>query len=288
MIELSWPVYALLASLLFGIAMSLYKMPAAKNQSRFFTSFAQNFTGLVLALIFFLKFLYPVSKQGIILSLIVAVIFVSLSLLQMYTLKYIDTSSLFPITTTGSLVLTVLAGLILFRERISLVGAIGILLVMIIVYNSLYKGKKMQYSKQVAFLGIALIFISALNKVFQKFAADTISIQSFIIYQHLFATLLTIPLLLIFHKKDLRRSLTRKAFMMGGLIGFFGFFGFYSLLLALSKGPLTLISPIQSTYILVTAIVSAFLYKEKLTKKTIFMIILAIISVFLIRLNPII
>ncbi|MAG24006.1 hypothetical protein CMI47_00350 [Candidatus Pacearchaeota archaeon] len=285
MVELSWFVYAIFAAISYGIFLSLYKMPSSKNQSKFLISFIQHIVGLIISLVFFFNHIYPVSKEGLLLSLTIAVLFVSLSLSQMYTLKYINTSSLFPITTTGSLVLAVLGGLFLFGERISLVNFLGIFLVIAIIFGFIYQGKKIKYSAQILFIISALISISAVIKIFQKFIADSISIPTFLIYEHLFASLLLIPLVFLFHKKDLKQALTKRSFITGSFVGLFGFLGFYTLLTALSKGPLTLISPIQSTYILVTAIVSAILYKEKLTKRTILLILLAVLSIFLIKFN---
>ena len=69
------------------------------------------------------------------------------------------------------------------------------------------------------------------------------------------------------------------------MIGVFGFFGGYAFLTALTKGPFSLITSIHSLYIFITALASYLLFKERLTKKKIILLFLAIVAILLIRLG---
>lgn len=59
----------------------------------------------------------------------------------------------------------------------------------------------------------------------------------------------------------------------------------YSLLKALSSGPLSGIYAVNSSYLIITAIMGVVLYKEKLTKYKVCLILVTILGVILIKIR---
>ena len=283
--ELSWFVFSLSATILLGIGMALYKVPSFKKESRFVTTFWVMVIPFILSLIFFNQYLGLSSIGMIIIALLWGISFSLLVTLQMYALKKIDTNALFPVTSTLSLVVAIILGFLLFKEIISLPQFFGIVLVIILVYFYLYKKKKLQYSKEFLFAGLGIIFFSVLNKIIQKIIANNYDIHAYQIFQYFWAVIFSFLIILYFHKKDFKKYFSKTSFLSGGLIGLFSFFGGYALLTALTKGPFTLIMAIHSIYIFVTALTGALLFKEKLSKKIILLLILAILALIIIRIG---
>lgn len=283
--ELTWFPFSIGATLLFGVAMAFYKLPSVKNHNRFVTTFWSLVIPAVLAFVFFYSYL-PLSTPAMMwTALLWGVTFTCIVLLQMYALSHVDTNVLFPITTTASLIITVLVGIFFFREHITALQVFGIILAVATIFLFLYKGGKIQYSWLLIGVGSGIVFISAFNKVLQKIVADNFDIRAFQIYQYLFAALFAFVLYLITHRRDWKSHIFSDGFGIGSLIGVFNFFGGYSLYVALTKGPFPLITSVHSLYILVTALTAYFLFREQLTAKKIFLLLLAIVSVILIRIG---
>ncbi|MBI4121908.1 MAG: DMT family transporter [Parcubacteria group bacterium] len=267
------------------MAMAFYKFPSAKNLNRFVTAFWSLLIPLILSLVFFHSYLPLTTPAMAITGLIWGITFTCIILLQMYALSHVDTNVLFPITTTASLIITVLVGLFFFRDHISIIQALGVILAVATVFLFLYKGGKLQYSKLLILVGTGIILISAFNKILQKVVAGEFDIHAFQIYQYLFAAAFSLLVYLALHRRDWSAHLFAGGFRFGSLIGVFNFFGGYSLYIALTKGPFPLITSIHSLYILITALTAYFLFQEKLTLKKISLLLLAILAVILIRIG---
>ncbi|MDO8566086.1 MAG: DMT family transporter [Candidatus Moranbacteria bacterium] len=283
--EFSWFPFSLVATLFFGVAMAFYKLPSAKNHNRFVVTFWSMTIPTVLAFAFFHSYLFLSTGEMVGTALLWGVTFACIVLLQMYALHHIDTNVLFPITTTASLIITVLIGILFFGEHISSIQTLGVILAIVTILLFLYKGGKLQYSRLLIGVGSGIVFISAFNKVLQKIVADRFDIHAFQIYQYLFAAIFSLLVYLILHRRDWKTHIFSGGLGIGSLIGVFSFFGGYSLYLALTKGPFSLITSIHSLYILITALTAYFLFQEKLTLKKILLLFLAIVAVVLIRIG---
>jgi len=208
-----------------------------------------------------------------------------LTLLQMHALHYVETNTLFPITSVSALTVSVIAGYFLFGDILSYLQILGILLVILTVFLFVYKSSKIKWSKYVLLFGLGIIFFSTFNKIIQKFGVDTGDIYNLQIYQYFIGLLLVGILMFIFERKKYNLEKFKLSIKSGFLIGSFAFFGGFALLIALSKGPFSLITSIHSLYILITAIIAFFMFNEELTLKKILLICLAIIAVLLMRLG---
>jgi len=283
--ELSWFPFSVLATLLFGVAMAFYKLPSVKNHDRFVTTVWSLVIPAALAFLFFHSSL-PLSTPAMIwTALLWGVTFTCITLLQMYVLSHVDTNALFPITTTASLIIVVLVGIFFFREHATALQTFGTILAIATIFSFLYEGGKMQYSRLLIGVGCGIVFISAFNKIIQKIVAENFDIRAFQIYQYLFAAIFSLLLYVIIHRRDWKDHVFSGGLGIGSVIGIFSFFGGYSLYIALTRGPLPLVTSVHSLYILITALTAYFLFREQLTTKKIFLLFSAIISVVLIRIG---
>lgn len=282
---LSWFPFSIAATLLFGVAIAFYKLPSARGHNQFVATFWSLVIPAVLAFVFFYSYLPLTTSAMMGTALLWGITFTCIVLLQMYALGHVDTNVLFPITTTASLIITVLAGVFWFNEHTTLIQTLGIILAVLTIFLFLYKGGKFRYSRLLAAVGSGIIFISAFNKVLQKIVAENFDIRAFQIYQYLFAAAFSLLLYLILHRRDWRTHIFSGGLGIGSLIGVFSFFGGYSLYIALTKGPFPLITSIHSLYILITALTAYFLFREQLTVKKVLLLLLAIVAVILIRIG---
>jgi len=211
--------------------------------------------------------------------------FLCLVLLQMKALEKVDTNVLYPVTTSISLVVSVLFGTLFFKDNISWLQFLGIILVMIVIYFFSYKGKKLQYSKEILVIGLGIVFLSAFGKIVQKFAADSVDIHALQIYQYLFASFFSFIFYTVFRRSEFKKHIFSGSLVSGLMIGIPSFFGGYMWLLALTKGPFSLIVSIHSLYIIITTVIAYYLFKEKITLKKIFLILFAVIAMILIRIG---
>lgn len=283
----SWFPFSLLATVFLGTAMAFYKLPFAKNVSRFATGFWLVFTDFILALVFFYPYINLTTPYTVLAGLAWGIGFTSLMLLQMYVLQHVETNVLFPLVSPASLTLSVLIGLVFFRENISYIQALGIICVIGVVVSYLYKKGKLVITSIVLSAGGGILFFSVFNKILLKLVADNVDIRTFQIFEYLFATIIAFMALLFFHRKerDWLVHIFGNGMKIGFLIGLVSFFGGYALLTALTKGPFTLVISIHSLYIFITALTGYLLFKEQLTRRKIFLMLLSIIAVLLIRLG---
>jgi glucose uptake protein GlcU len=283
----SWFPISLLATLLLGVAMAFYKLPSAKNISRFSTGFWLVFTDFILAMILFFPYLNLTNTYTVLAGLAWGVGFTSLMLLQMFVLQHVETNVLFPLISPASLTMSILVGLLFFQENISFIQGLGIILVIGVVFSYLYKKGKLVVSSIVLSAGGGILFFSVFNKVLLKLVADNVDIRTFQIFQYLFATIVAFIALIIYHRKDKDwlGHIFGNGMKIGFLIGLISFFGGYALLTALTKGPFTLVISIHSLYIFVTAVTGYVLFKEQLTRRKTLLILVSIIAILLIRLG---
>jgi len=281
----SWFGFALASLISFGIGAALYKLPARKNQSKLAVVFWMMLSSCIFSLLFFFRYLNSGNSKIILISALWGIGYVTTTALQMYVLNRLHVSSLFPVTTTASLVITVLSGIFLFSETISLIQALGITLAAVTIYFFMYEKGKPQYTGVLIALGLAIIFSSSFNKILYKLGTNAGDIHFFQIYQYLFGSLVALIALIISSKSNLKREIFSGAAISGTIIGITQFLGGYFQLIALTKGPFSLITALSSSYVFIAAIFAYFLFGEHLTKRKVFLISLAIIAIILIRLG---
>ncbi|MCD4760999.1 DMT family transporter [bacterium] len=264
----------------------LYKLPAYKNQSKLATTFWMMAFIFLFALLVFNKLAFDVNKEILFFGALWGTGFATLTALQIYLLKHLNINTLFPISTTMSMVFSITFGLLVFAEKISVFQGLGIVIAVLAVYLFLFEKKKIKYSPNLLKFGLAMIVLSVFCKIIQKIAVDTVpDIKVLIIYQFLFASLFLLIVILIYHRQSWTKKLFSTSSKFGLLIAIPAFLGNWAIMSALSKGPFTLIYSIHSLYIFGGSIIGYLFFKEKLSKKKIALLSLAILAIIFIRLG---
>jgi len=187
-----------------------------------------------------------------------------------------------------SVVIPILFGLYVYKENLNFIKFIGILLALVAVYFTSYKEKKIELKKSILYLPFILFIGSGVLDTTLKYiqksyvSNDETSIYLSVIF--LIAGILGSLLLLYFliNKKS-KLSLNN---LIGGIaLGFVNYFAMYFLLKALQTKGLdssTVFTINNVAIVLFSTILGILFFKEKLSKKNIIGIVLAILSIFMI------
>lgn len=283
---MDWFIYSITSMVLFSGMTALYKLPAYKDQSKLASTFWMMAFIFLLSLLTFNKLILNIDKETLFFAAIWGSAFASLTALQIYLLKNIEISTLFPINTITSMVFVVAFGLLVFMEKISLIQGLGIVTAILALYLFLFENRKIKYPKKTLGFGLGMISLSVFSKVIQKVAVDTVSdIKVLMVYQFLFASIFLLLVILIYHRKLWSNKIFSASSQSGLIIAIPAFLGNWAILSALAKGPFTLIYAIHSFYIFGGSIIGYLLFKEKLTRKKLALLALAVIAIILIRLG---
>ena len=282
-----WLPYSLVAVFLLGVSMALYKMPSFKGYSSFHSTFWSNFFYFILALLTLVIFGNPalalqISWWGILWG----ALFAATMLQQKILLKRAETNTLLPVTSSLSNIVTVALGVFLLSEKISPVQIFGVIVIFVAIFLFTRKRGKFPVDAHSLILSVGIITVSIAAKYVQKFGATHDSILHFSFYQALGATLSSLVLIFLFERKTLPALLSiRHTWKVSLAIAVLGTVAGLALLRALSVGPLSGVYAIQPSYIFITAIVGAILYKEILTFRKIALILVTIAGIILIKIG---
>ncbi len=282
---MSWLGWSLLMTTCFGLSLAGYQLPGANRESRAVTTFWAMVIQAVLALLIFHNFLGDPPTSLLVTGAIWGLTFPAIMLLQMYAVTHVETTVVFPLTTTTSLVGTILIGLAVFSDQITLVQALGILLTVVTVFGFLWNGGQLRLTPAVIGTGLGIAGLSAFNKLLQKSAATEFNVFQFQAYQYLFAVGVMALVVLGLHRRELTTVFTWRVGRYGLVIGLTGFLGGFALYQALTSGPFPLVTAIQSLYILVIAFVSWLVFREPIPATRRWLIGLAVLAVVLMRLG---
>jgi len=284
-----WLPYSIAATVLFGIAMSLYKLPSFKGYSSFLSTFWTNvFSAMlvVLALLFFSPealggFSY-VSWYAIVWGAFFAVNMVLVKIL----LQDIEINSVYPVTSSLGSIATILVGIFVLSEQITIVQGIGIVVILSTVFLYTRKGGAYPLHRKVILLSLGIVFVSTVSKYIQKLGADHDTLSHFMIWQYIGAALFGILIAFIFENDKWKEVVDIKKYWKGSLlIGLFSALGGWMILKALSLGPLAMVYAIHPAYTFIAGIFGYLLFKEKLTKTKIILALLSVLGVVLIKLG---
>lgn len=269
--------------------MSLYKLPSTiKNVDANGLNVWSSFFFLVYAAIFFLPHtVFSLNNTILTVALIQGIIFTLRTLLQMHGLKYAQTNALFPTTSTTALLVVIAVGILFYGDSLSQLQIVGVLLSIIVLFMFAFKGGKLTFSSIDAVkVWVGIVFLSAVGNLLNKVAADLGDIHTFQFFLYVFIFISSIAMLMIQKKGELKKVIHSKGAMLGGLgIGFFGFFGAWALIIALTTGPVSVAQTINSSYVIVTALMSSMFFGEVLTKKKVILILLGVIALGIIKIG---
>jgi drug/metabolite transporter (DMT)-like permease len=203
--------------------------------------------------------------------------------MQMHALHLKDTHSVFPFTSLASNILVVLGGIWVLHERVSTVELLAMVLALCLFFL-FYWDRSVRFVNSILplFLGIALL--STVNKFAQKLGAVYTNPYNFIFWQLAFA-LLASMVILFYMRKDISKDefKNRPMFWWSAILGMLQFGSAYFIVLALSTGPISLVYVILGLYTFFTSLIASFLFKEKLTTRSLLFIFLSFLVVLLIK-----
>ncbi len=283
-----WYGFALAALILMGTQRFLYKVSAERDCNTAWTTFSFMATVSVLSLAFFFLLGQSLVNPRFLLwvALINSGAFLAGTMAHMEALKHIPAAVAYSIIRLN-VVLVVLFSIFFFKDRLSVCQGAGVVLaVAVILMLTRQPGEPAAVNPKKRW-ALILVFISlsagAVASVSSKFAATHTNMLAFMAVSYLFSTLFAFG-----SRRKLAPRATdnrvKDAVIIGILMGVINFAGYFSFLKALSMGPLSLIVTITGMHFVIAVVLSAVIYKEKLTVSRIWGICLTIVSIVLMRL----
>ena len=281
-----WFLYAITGSVLIGIFVALFKIPAHKGyKSLPVLLFSFLTSGLVAVGLFHNAFSFT-SVGVLVCAFLWGLSFAVASAVQMHALRHVDVAVLSPLTASLALSVSVVLGIFFFHDPISFYAWSGITLVILTI---LFLSEKKEKDER-SFFGAGFLFVLVIvalgvfGTFLVKYETVHYSIQAVQLYQYFFAMLMT-GLLIPITKQHREGKITKKDCMdaapWGILLGLLSVIGGYLTYLAFQTGPFAIVNAVNSLYIIVTVVVAAVLFKEKLTKKRALLVLFAVLALIL-------
>jgi drug/metabolite transporter (DMT)-like permease len=283
----NWYVLSVIAVLLMGTQRFLYKVSAERKCNSAWTTFSFMATVTILSSAFFLGLKEPVANPGylFLIALLNSGSFVIGTLTHMEALKHLTPSTVYPIIRLNAVIVIVFS-IFFFHDQLSLYQGIGIVLAMAVIYILTSQVEDQKPAQGNTKRGLILVSVSLLSgavaSISSKFAAVHTNKMGFMALSYFMGTLFSFSL-----RKNLETAGTQQtgkdSLVIGIAMGIINFAGFYSFLKALSLGPLSIIVSITGMHFVIAVILSALIYKERLTRLKLLGISLTIVSVIFLR-----
>ncbi len=284
----SWYTFAIIALFLMGMQRFLYKVSAEKRCNTAWTTFSFMATVAILSSILFLFLEETVTNLPFLcfIALINSAAFLLATVTHIEALKNIPASVAYPIIRLSA-VLVVIFSILFFKDRPSFYQVIGIVLAMvvIVVLTMDFGDDATSYGRRKrGFLCIFVALIAGAAAIISsKFAAMYTNKMAFIAISYLASTFFALGLRKRLQTEEANEN-PKDALLIGLVMGVINFAGYYSYLKALSTGPLSIITSLTGMHFIIAIILSALIYKEKLTPSRILGISLTVVSIILLKL----
>ena len=279
---MTWTFYAVIGMLQLGLMMSLHKVPAAKQISKYTLSAWSFFFTSVIAGVVLHQYIV-IDFKTIFYSFLWGTGYAVLTLTQMHALHKHDTSGVFPFTSLASNIFVIIGGVLFLNETISLLQWIAIAS-SAVLFVVAHWDRKMNFLFEILPSFAFIAFLSTFNKFVQKAGADNLDVHNFIFWQLTFAFIASLIILLITSKKISFTNIVQRHLLGWALaIGVLNFGSTYAIVKALSVGPISLVYVILGLYTFFTTVFAALLFKEKITLRSLAFIALSFLVVLLIK-----
>ena len=285
---INWYAYSLLALILIGTQRFLYKVSAERRCNTALTTFTFMSTVTLLSVIALFVSREPLGNISRLLAIGSwnSIAFVIATITHIEALKHIPAGVVYPIIrlNTG---IVVIFSIITFQDNLSPYQIAGILISVAIIIILRRSTSEQEDSPSDLKRGFTLAFISlfagAMAIISSKFAALYTNKIAFITVSY------GLGMILSFGVKrrmgpDGGGENKREAVVIGIVMGLANFAGFYAFLKALSVGSLAVIGSIMGLHFVIAIILSALIFKEKISTSRTLGIVLTIVSVILLRL----
>ena len=284
-----WFVLALVALLCMGLQRFLYKVSAERRCNSAWTTFA--FMATVASLSSLMVVILPAPVGPIKILMLLAAInsgaFLAGTLTHMEALKNVSATVAYPLIRLN-VVVAVIFSVLFFKDRLSIYQITGMLLAVavILILTIDFKAKhssNRNIKRGLVFVSISL-FAGALALISSKFAALYTDAMAFMAVSYTISTVLAFGLRKKMQMPDANAN-PKEALIIGGVMGVINFGGYYAFLKALSVGPLSAIACITGMHFVIAIVLSALIYKEKVTPSGIVGTLLTVASILLLRLR---
>lgn len=277
-----WVIYALASLAQLSLLMALYKVPAAKQISKYTLSVWTFFFATVLAWIL-LHSSVSLDSETLLLAFLWGTGYAVLTLIQMHALHLHDTSSVFPFTSLTSNILVIIGGVLFLHEFISPTQWLAVVLA-IALFTASYWNKRLHFVVTVLPLFLSISLLSTVNKFLQKAGASHVNPHNFMFWQLVFSFLASIVILLYVKKQVPAKELLHRELLFWAIItGVLQMGSTYTIVIALSVGPISLVYIILGLYTFFTSLFAALFFKEKITARSLLFILLSFFIVLLIK-----
>ena len=277
-----------IASLFFmGTQRFLYKVSAQRGCNAAITTYTFMGTVTCISFIFLLFSDVPVNHLPflVFISLVNSLSFTVATLTHMETLKYLPVSVAYPIIRLN-LAVVIIFSVFFFRDTLSVWQVTGILVAIgaiLTLTKSADTRKTGEKNSRRGFTLLLLCVVSgAVASISSKFAAMETSKWAFIALSYLLGTSFAFALRNRMEQKTAHGG-QRDAVIIGLCMGFLNLIGFYLFLLALEKGPLSIVVSIIGLHFVIPIVLSALFYAEKLKRAHFIGVGLTIVSVVFLR-----
>ncbi len=284
----SWYTFAIIALFLMGMQRFLYKVSAEKRCNTAWTTFSFMATVAILSSILFVALKETVTNLRFLffIGLVNSGAFLLATVTHIEALKHIPTSIAYPIIRLSA-VLVVIFSILFLRDRPSFYQVMGIALAMVVIVllTRDFVDEGTSYGRRrTGFLCLFIALIAgAVAIISSKFAAMHTNKMAFIAISYMASTFFALGLRKRLQTEEANES-PRDALLIGFVMGLINLAGYYSYLKALSTGPLSIITSITGMHFIIAIILSALIYKEKLTPSRFLGISLTVASIILLKL----
>lgn len=284
----TWYTFAIMALFCMGLQRFLYKVSAEKRCNTAWTTFSFMATVALISSILFFALKEDVLDYKFLLfiAFINSCAFLIATIAHIEALKNIPASTAYPIIRLSA-VIVVIFSILFFKDRPSLyqVAGIALAMVVIVILTREFSEKKSSYgSIKVGFLCVSISLLAgSVASISSKFAAIHTNRLAFIAVSYITSTFFAFGLRNRLQTEEANRN-PKDALIVGFTMGLINFAGYYSFLKALSTGPLSIIASITGMHFVIAIILSALIYRERLTATRMLGISLTIVSIILLRL----
>lgn len=284
----NWYTFAVMALFFMGIQRFLYKVSAERKCNTAWTTFAFMATVALSSSILFIVLKESASNIPYLLfiALVNSTAFLVATVTHIEALKHIPANVAYPVIRLNAVVVVIFS-IVYFEDRLSSYQIIGIVLAMAVITILTRQLSDKETTAGNTRRGFLFVFISLLSgsiaSISCKFAAINTNRLAFIAVSYIVATFLSFGLRDKFQTEN-SNTHHKDALIIGFLMGLINLAGFYAFLKALSMGPLSIVVSITGMHFVIAIILSAWIYKEKLTPSRILCIAFTILSIILLRL----
>lgn len=290
---MSWFISTLIAMIMGGIQSFFFKKVAEKGCNNYLFTFFMYASQVALA---FAAFLIVRPKdidiiKTVLFAVLLAAVFFAKLLMDLKALKYLPTSVALPII-SSQMVLVIIFGITVLKERLFFTQLIGIMMIFISVLAINIRTTKTDKTSDVR-KGLIYAFVSVLlsagTTIINKYAAVGTNPIAFNVIVQTFLMFAAGVIYLITRSKKEKGAAEELKFKptirYGILVGMIGFV-FYSLyLFALSVGPVSIIQPTLSLSTIVTILLGRLILKEKLSPVQFLLVLLSVGGVIMTRIQ---